>query len=81
LFCKVVSINYVLCEVLQIVKEKVGKECSINTTGRGLDYCVEMQPDHIMRVHLTWKEKGNIMHCDPRTAKKQVKGTLSPTLQ
>jgi len=80
-FCKIVSINYVLCEVLHVIKEKVGKECSIRTSGHGgrsiVDYCVEVQPDHLMRVHLTWKEKGNIIHCDPKTARKKVKGTLS----
>jgi len=80
-FCKVVSINYVLCEVLDVVKEKVGKECSIKTTGRAgriiMEYGVEVQPDQMMRVHVSWREKGNIVHCDPKTAKKQVKGTLS----
>lgn len=80
-FCKVVSINYVLCEVLDVVKEKVGRECSITTTGRAgrivMEYGVEVQPNQMMRVHVTWTEKGNIIHCDPKTAKKQVKGTLS----
>jgi len=80
-FCKVVSINYVLCEVLQVVKAKVGKECSISTSSRGgrsiVDYCVEVRPDEMMRVHLVWSEKGNIVHCDPITSKKTVKGTLS----
>jgi hypothetical protein len=80
-FCKVVSINYVLCQVLQLVKSKVGKECSISTSGRGgrsiVDYCVEVQSDNTMRVRLVWKEKRNIVHCDPKTARKEVRGTLS----
>jgi len=79
-FCKVVSINYVLCEVLQVVKKKVGKECSINTAGRGghwLDYCVQVQPNQTMQVHLSWKGKGNIVHYDPELGRKSVQGTIS----
>jgi hypothetical protein len=80
-FCKAVSINYALYEVLQAVKDKVGKDCSIATSGKAgrtiVDYGVHLQADHSMRVFVSWREKGNIIYCDPRTAKKQVKGTLS----
>jgi hypothetical protein len=80
-FCKVVSINYVLCEVLHLVKDKVGKDCSIRTSdsrGRSiLDYAVQVQPDHSMCVQLSWREKDNVIYCNPKTAQKKVKGTLS----
>lgn len=80
-FCKVVSINYALFEVLHLVNEKVGKECTIRTSGKGgksiVDYSVEVRADQLMRVKVSWSEKGNIIYCDPRTAKKTVKGTLS----
>lgn len=79
-FCKAVSINYVLCEVLRVVKQNVGMDCSINTAcnaGRGLEYSVDVQSNHVMRVALSWKEKGNIVHYDPELSRKTVKGTLS----
>mmetsp|Transcript_69906 Transcript_69906/g.158661 ORF Transcript_69906/g.158661 Transcript_69906/m.158661 type:complete len:296 (+) Transcript_69906:53-940(+) len=80
-FCKVVSINYAFSEVLELVKQKVGTMCSIRTCGDAgmslVDYCVEVQPGCLMRVYITWRGKGNIVHCDPATAKKRVRGTLS----
>jgi len=80
-FCKVVSINYAFCEVLDVLKEKVGKRVSIKTSGQGgrpmVDYGVVVQPDKTMQVYVSWREKGNIIHCDPKTAKKKIKGTLT----
>jgi hypothetical protein len=80
-FCKVVSINYALSYVLDAVKAKFGDGCCIRTSdsaGRTLvEYTVEVLPNHTMRVRMGWREKGNIMYCDPRTARKKLKGTLS----
>eukprot|EP00427_Karlodinium_veneficum_P036929 CAMPEP_0169299294 /NCGR_PEP_ID=MMETSP1016-20121227/66975_1 /TAXON_ID=342587 /ORGANISM="Karlodinium micrum, Strain CCMP2283" /LENGTH=298 /DNA_ID=CAMNT_0009391499 /DNA_START=24 /DNA_END=920 /DNA_ORIENTATION=+ len=80
-FCKVVSINYALSDVLDVVKAKLGEGCSIMTTdpsGRSLvEYNVEVSPELQMHVNLSWRQKGNIVFCDPKTAKKKVKGTLS----
>jgi hypothetical protein len=80
-FCKVVSINYALFEVLHVINEKVGKECTIRTTGKGgksiVEYSVEVRENQLMSVKVSWSEKGNIVYYDPKTAKKTVKGTLS----
>jgi hypothetical protein len=80
-FCKVVSINYALSDVLDIVKSKFGEGCCIRTSdnaGRTLvEYIVEVLPDHTMQVSMAWRDKGNIIYCDPRTARKTVKGTMS----
>jgi len=81
LFCKVVSINYALSEILQLVERKVGSMCTIKTCGpKGaslVEYLVEVTSDRSMRVRVAWKGCGNIVSCDPKTAKKRVRGTLS----
>lgn len=80
-FCKVVSINYALSDVLDVVKSKLGEGCSIMSSGhsgrRCVEYNVEVLPDRKMRAFISWQQKGNVVYCDPRTAKKKVKGTLS----
>jgi len=80
-FCKVVSINYVLSEVLDLLRQTLGAQCAIRTTGdRGaslVEYSAEVRPDCSMRICVSFKGKGNIICCDPSTGKKQIKGTLS----
>mmetsp|Transcript_52080 Transcript_52080/g.134299 ORF Transcript_52080/g.134299 Transcript_52080/m.134299 type:complete len:285 (+) Transcript_52080:30-884(+) len=80
-FCKVVSINYVLSEVLDLLRQTLGAQCAIRTTGdRGaslVEYSAEVRPDCSMRICVSFKGKGNIICCDPATRKKQIRGTLS----
>jgi len=79
-FCKAVSINYALIEVVLMVKRRVGVLCTIETRedrGSGLvEYHVEIRAGNVMCISLVWKKADNIVHCDPHTAKRQVKGTL-----
>jgi len=80
--CKALSINYALGEVLQLVKRRVGTVCSIESwNGRGsshpAEYNIELEPGPKLRVGISWGGKGNLVSCDPSTAQKQVKGTIS----
>lgn len=78
--CKAVSINYALIEVLYLVKRKVGVMCSIETrddVGGLVSYSIEAKTTASMRIRLNWRGKNNIVHHDPQTAVKTVKGTLS----
>jgi len=80
--CKALSINYALAEVLQLVTRRVGTVCSIESwNGKGsyhrAEYNVELQPGPKLRVGISWVGKGNLVSCDPSTAEKQVKGTIS----
>lgn len=78
--CKALSINYVLSEVLNLLHDRAGVPCTIedNATGaRAVQYCVETLQGPELRASITWSGKGNIMCCDPRTAEKKVKGTIS----
>jgi len=80
-FCKAVSINYVLCDVVAELNAKIGKDCSIETTDRHgrsiLDYCVDVNADHTMRVRLSFRGKDNIVHRDWHSGRKSVEGTVS----
>jgi hypothetical protein len=80
-FCKVVSINYALSEVLDLLAQKVGAVCSINTCQRGgqslVSYRVDVRSKHSMKVYMEWQGKDNIVSCDPRTGKRRSRGTLS----
>eukprot|EP00929_Paragymnodinium_shiwhaense_P015527 TRINITY_DN123630_c0_g1_i1.p1 TRINITY_DN123630_c0_g1~~TRINITY_DN123630_c0_g1_i1.p1 ORF type:complete len:535 (-),score=70.81 TRINITY_DN123630_c0_g1_i1:133-1737(-) len=81
-FCKLVSINYALIEVVLMVKRRVGVLCTIETrdqeTGEPLvDYIVKVRPEGSVHVSLIWKKKHNIVYCNPKTAMREVKGTLS----
>jgi hypothetical protein len=81
-FCKVVSINYVLSEVLGLLKQKVGAVCSINTCnqkgGQSLvSYRVDVRSKRAMRVSMAWHSKDNVVSCEPRTGKRRSQGTLS----
>lgn len=79
--CKAVSINYALIEVVLMVQRRVGVLCTIETRedyGSGLvEYHVELRPGNLMCVSLSWRKADNIIHCDPLTAKREVKGTIS----
>jgi len=80
-FCKAVSINYALIEVVLLLKRKVGVLCTIETRedyGPGLvEYCVDIRPGQRMKVSLKWRKGDNIIYCNPETASKQVKGSLT----
>jgi hypothetical protein len=82
-FCKVVSINYALSEVLDLLTQKIGAVCSINTCTKGgqsqslVSYRVDVRSKHAMRVSMAWQGKDNVVACDPKTGKRRSKGTLS----
>jgi len=84
-FCKSVSINYGLSEILSLLQHRLGESagarCSVMTrsaTGAVLvDYSVDIVSAQTMRVRVTWNGKDNIISCSPETAKRTVRGTLS----
>lgn len=81
-FCKSVSINYALIEVLLLIKQKVGVLCTIETRQPGcgslVDYALEAIPgSNLLRVSLIWRRVDNIVYRDIERPEKQVKGTLS----
>mmetsp|Transcript_52855 Transcript_52855/g.123686 ORF Transcript_52855/g.123686 Transcript_52855/m.123686 type:complete len:323 (-) Transcript_52855:24-992(-) len=77
-FCKAVSINYGLAEVLELVRRKFGTTCSIKTCGGGtlVTYGADMLDDLTMRIHLRFDGKDNIIFISPSTGKAKVRGTL-----
>mmetsp|Transcript_5538 Transcript_5538/g.8631 ORF Transcript_5538/g.8631 Transcript_5538/m.8631 type:complete len:555 (+) Transcript_5538:87-1751(+) len=80
-YCKAVSINYALIEVLLMIKEKVGVLCTIETreTGVGslVEYVLEAAPrTNLLRVSLRWRKDNNIVYRDPEKSECQVKGSL-----
>mmetsp|Transcript_49579 Transcript_49579/g.144119 ORF Transcript_49579/g.144119 Transcript_49579/m.144119 type:complete len:301 (+) Transcript_49579:48-950(+) len=84
-FCKSVSINYALAELLAMLQQRIGERlgalCSVRTCGPDgkvlVDYSVQITAERRMVVRVTWRGKGNIICCKPKTAKKTVSGTLS----
>mmetsp|Transcript_10252 Transcript_10252/g.23123 ORF Transcript_10252/g.23123 Transcript_10252/m.23123 type:complete len:500 (+) Transcript_10252:73-1572(+) len=79
--CKAVSINYALVEVLLMIKQRVGVMCTIETRDPGggalVEYGVDVLPENVLQVSLEWRSADNLIHRDPNTAEKKVKGTLS----
>lgn len=54
--------------------------CTIETedaSGGLLSYAVDVRPDQMVHLRLSWRRKNNIIYRDPKTASKKVKGTLS----
>mmetsp|Transcript_42420 Transcript_42420/g.123262 ORF Transcript_42420/g.123262 Transcript_42420/m.123262 type:complete len:311 (+) Transcript_42420:95-1027(+) len=87
LVCKALSINYVLSELLSVLRRKLrGKYTDIyrisdnsGSTKDRPEYGVEVVPGtsgQVVRAFVRWRSKGNIVCCDARTAKMKVKGTL-----
>lgn len=82
-YCKAVSINYALIEVLLLVKRKVGTMCTIETRQEGggklVEYAVQVRgpPVRGLVVSLIWRGKDNIVYRNPVTCQSEVKGTLS----
>mmetsp|Transcript_51587 Transcript_51587/g.120765 ORF Transcript_51587/g.120765 Transcript_51587/m.120765 type:complete len:498 (-) Transcript_51587:47-1540(-) len=83
-FCKAVSINYALIEVLLMIKERVGVMCTIETRdGCGGKALVEYGVDfsqcngNMMQVSMQWNQGDNLIYRDPETAEKRIKGALS----
>lgn len=80
-FCKAVSINYVLIEVLSYFRAKTGTNCTIETLGEDsmplLEYHLEYRSDGTLTVRLVWNGSDNIVSCSPDSVKKQIQGTLS----
>lgn len=80
--CKALSINYAMSEVLHMVKRKVGRACSIESwSGQGAqnkaEYSIEIRSGPSLLVGISWCCSGNLVACDPLTAEKEVKGTIS----
>mmetsp|Transcript_31469 Transcript_31469/g.57850 ORF Transcript_31469/g.57850 Transcript_31469/m.57850 type:complete len:316 (+) Transcript_31469:44-991(+) len=77
-FCKAVSINYGLAEVLELVRRKFGTTSSIKTCGGGalVTYGMDMLDDLTMRIYLRFDGKDNIIFISPNTGKAKVRGTL-----
>jgi len=84
-FCKAVSINYALSELLCLLQKRLGERlgavCSVATSGPSgnvlVEYAVTVTERRSMLVRVNWRGQGNIICCNPKTAKKTVKGTLS----
>jgi len=80
-FCKAVSINYVLIEVLLLLRERTGVLCTVETRsqkGEGLvEYSLDVLPGQVLRAALTWTGMDNIVHFDPERDVRRVMGTLT----
>lgn len=80
--CKALSINYGLAEVLRLIACKVGAECSIESYSQGgcahpVEYALSVEPGPSLRVSIFWGARGNLVSYDARTARKEVRGTVS----
>jgi len=82
--CKSLSINYVLIEVLLMVRQRTGVFCTVETReehGSALvEYGLEVLRGEFgtkLRAGLQWRTQDNIVYRDPATAEKKIKGTLS----
>mmetsp|Transcript_123815 Transcript_123815/g.358121 ORF Transcript_123815/g.358121 Transcript_123815/m.358121 type:complete len:309 (-) Transcript_123815:89-1015(-) len=84
-FCKSVSINYALAELLALLQQRLGERlgamCSVRTCGPDgrvlVEYSLRVTEERRMLVRVSWKGTGNIICCNPKTAKRTVSGTLS----
>mmetsp|Transcript_82494 Transcript_82494/g.231370 ORF Transcript_82494/g.231370 Transcript_82494/m.231370 type:complete len:295 (+) Transcript_82494:113-997(+) len=84
-FCKSVSINYALAELLALLQMRIGEQmgavCSVRTCGPDgrvlVEYSLRVTPERRMVVRVSWRGTGNIICCNPRTAKKNISGTLT----
>lgn len=84
-FCKSVSINYGLSEILALLQRRLGEplgaRCSVMTRSPSgavmVDYSVDVVSARSMRVRVSWRGRDNIICCSPESAKKTVRGTLS----
>jgi len=76
--CKSLSINYILMEVLQTIRQRVGVLCTIEGSqdSAGADFSLEIAPGPIFRVALAWRGSDNIVYRDPQSAERRVKGTI-----
>lgn len=80
-FCKAVSINYVLADVLRLLEETVGVCCSIETCepgGRGplVEYRADIEPGPQLRVSLVWDGRDNLVYRKAGSKRREVKGTV-----
>lgn len=83
-FCKAVSVDYVLFEVLQLVRQRTGAACMVETRGGEtcgpMEYAADLwrgKAGQHMRVSLVWQGTGNIVSCEPGATEKTPVGTLS----
>lgn len=84
LFCKAVSINYALSELLMLLQNRLGARLggvvSVRTSGPDggalVDYDVRVSSQRRVQVKVLWRGTGNIICCNPRTAKRSVQGTM-----
>jgi len=82
-FCKSVSLNYALIEVLLMIKQRVGVLCSIETRGSGIEgglveYSLDATPgSNNLKAAVSWRKANNIVYLTPERHDVQVKGTLS----
>lgn len=80
--CKSLSVNYALAEVLSLLKQKIGKVCSIeswNAQGntKPVVYNIRVDSGPVLHVGITWAGSDNIVSCDPLTGEKCVEGNIS----
>jgi len=79
--CKAVSINFVLFDVLNLLKHKTGKPCTIETRsqngGNCAEYFVNTSPGLEIEAGIAWDTQDNIFACIPGASKKTNMGTLS----
>jgi hypothetical protein len=78
--CKAVSINYIVHEVLDLLRTKTGHICSVQTRddkGCQIEYFVNTRPGLRFEAGIAWTSKNNIVACSPDAKRMRVVGTLS----
>lgn len=79
--CKAVSINYVLFDVLNLLRNKTGKVCSIDSRtrngGNAAEYFVDARPGLRFDAGIAWSTRNNVVACVPGSSSTQKVGTLS----
>merc|ERR1719330_1997011 len=77
-----------MSDLLQLLEKKLNGPrvsdpadmCSIRTSGDEgqslVGYAVDVRPGNMLRAQLTWRSRGNIVSCNPKTAARKVRGTL-----
>jgi len=79
--CKATSFNYVIIEVVLMLRKKAGGVSTIQTRneqGRMVDYFADLLPGPRLQIRagLRWSWEGNILAVRPDNDEKCVKGTL-----
>eukprot|EP00929_Paragymnodinium_shiwhaense_P020371 TRINITY_DN13602_c0_g1_i6.p2 TRINITY_DN13602_c0_g1~~TRINITY_DN13602_c0_g1_i6.p2 ORF type:complete len:339 (+),score=75.41 TRINITY_DN13602_c0_g1_i6:75-1091(+) len=82
LYCKLVSINFVIADVMAVLQKKTGVMCSVETvdpkSGAHLaEFGASIVPGPQLKAWVAWPGQDNIIHRDPKKGQRVVKGTLS----